>query len=129
MISPPHKYPKWTKISKNFILSLKDNKYSNLPSAKKIGSQQLIFECFGLFHPTVKSLVNYVSGLIASRLGVAFPIIKKYWTNRLSIANMHGTARMLLTSSYELAQKASIINPCCFDLVDRSLGVFSATGV
>ena len=114
-------------VSANIYLRSKDNKYGKLPSAEIYESQQLIFECFGLFHPTVKKLVNYVCGLISSRIGVAFPIIKKYWTNRIFIANMRGTARMLLTASYQLAQKASVFDSRCFDVVDRSMGVFAST--
>ena len=40
---------------------------------------------------------------------------------------MRGTARMLLTASYQLAQKASVLDSRCFDVVDRSMGVFAST--
>ena len=70
--------------------------------------------------------------MISFRLGVAFSINRlsranKYWTNRLSRANMRGSATMLLTSSYELAQKATVWDSRCFEVENRSMGMFAST--
>ena len=58
---------------------------------------------------------------------MAFPILKKYWTNRISIANMRGTARMLLSANLESVKMASVDDLGCFDAVDKSLGVFASS--
>ena len=101
--------------------------YSKMITAKNYEIQPLIFESFGLFHPTVKLLVNHVCSLMSSLLGVAFPILKKYWTNRISIANMRGTARMLLSANLESVKMASVDDLGCFDAVDKSLDVFASS--
>ena len=79
-----------------------------MDSSVNIESQQLIFKSYGLFHPIVKALANYVTSLLSYRLGVAFPIITKLRANRLFIASMRGTARILLTSREHRSRIASV---------------------
>ena len=86
------------------------------------------FESYGLFHPSVTNLINHCCTLIASRLGVSFPMIKKYWRNRISVANLRGTARMLLTSYFEVATAATVKDMSCFHVVDRNLSIFASSG-
>ena len=43
IISPPNKYPKWTKISKNFILSLTGNR--PLEDSKTAHTERLLHSC------------------------------------------------------------------------------------
>ena len=103
----------------------KSNIYSPLANNANFDFEGLIFESFGMFHEKAKELVNFCCTKMASKTGRPFAILKKYWTTRISVAVVRGTARMILSKYFD-AVSSGISNRNCLDVLDRNQSTFAS---
>ena len=108
----------------------KSNTYSPLATNANYDFEGLIFESLGMFHEKAKELVDFCCTKMASKSGRPFAMIKRYWTSRISVAIVRGTARMILTKYFDAVSSSGIKNRGCLDVLDQCQSIFaSSTGV
>ena len=107
-------------------LQLKSNTYSSLASSANYDFQGIIFESYGMFHEKAKDLINFCCTKIASRTGRPFAKQKKFWTTRISVAIVRGTARMILTKYFDVVSSTCIKNKECLNSLDQDSSVFAS---
>ena len=107
-------------------LQLKTNIYSPLASSANYEFQGIIFESYGMFQEKAKDLINFCCNKIATRTGRPFPKLKKFWTTRISVAIVRGTARMILTKYFDVVSSACIKNKECLNALDQEFSVFAS---
>ena len=104
----------------------KSKMYSPLAASSNHDFIGLIFESYGMFHKEVKDLINLCCSRMASRRGKPFAMLKKYWTTRISVAVVRGTARMILTKYFDVVTESGVRNTGCLDVLDHSHSVFAS---